>query len=55
MENTFSANFLKNHKFCTCFVVLILKVETVLPDGYGLKKDVARKEAGAIILVKSIG
>ena len=55
MENTFSANFLKNHKFCKCFVVLILKVETVQPDGYGLKKDVAGKKVGAIMLVKSIG
>lgn len=56
MEKTLSANFLKNHKFCKCFMVLILKVELVQPNGYELKEgDVARKEVGAIILMQNVG
>lgn len=52
MENKLSANFLKNHKFHKCFMVLDLKVGLVQPNGYELKKgDVVMKEAGAIIVM----
>lgn len=51
MENKLSANFRKNHKSCKHFMVLILKLELVQPDGYGLKEDVEMKEVGAIMLI----
>lgn len=46
MENEFSASFLKNHKFCKCFVFLIPKVGIVQPDGCGLLKGGSSSNLG---------